>query len=84
MDIEIPSPCKRLPGRPKDEALQVRRRGEILDQAAETFAAHGVARTDVQWIADAVKVSKGTIYRYFPSKEELFVATVRRSVERSV
>jgi AcrR family transcriptional regulator len=73
---------KRLPGRPRDEALQQRRREEILDRAAVTFAEHGYPNTDVQWVADALGLSKGTIYRYFPSKSELFLAAVRRGVER--
>jgi AcrR family transcriptional regulator len=74
--------AKRQPGRPKDVLLEGRRREEILDQAAKTFAEHGYPRTDVQWIADAVGVSKGTIYRYFASKEKLFLAAVERGVIR--
>jgi AcrR family transcriptional regulator len=73
---------KRLPGRPKDESLQNRRREEILDQAARTFAEQGYQRTDVQWIADAIGVCKGTVYRHFASKEELFLAAVKRGVDR--
>jgi AcrR family transcriptional regulator len=73
---------KRLPGRPPDEALQQRRREAILKQAAQLFAKHGFADTDVQWIADALSISKGTIYRYFPSKEKLFLAAVQRGVNR--
>jgi AcrR family transcriptional regulator len=37
---------------------------------------HGYAGTDVQFIADEIKVAKGTVYRYFPSKEDLFFAAV--------
>ena len=44
------------------------------------FAKHGFAATDVQWIADALGISKGTIYRYFPSKEKLFLAAVERGI----
>lgn len=82
MEINTSDCSKRLPGRPKDPALQDRRRSDILDQAALIFARHGFANADVQWIADALSISKGTIYRYFPSKEELFLAAVRRGVER--
>jgi AcrR family transcriptional regulator len=73
---------KRLPGRPPDEALQGRRREAILKQAAAIFAKHGFADTDVQWIADALSISKGTVYRYFPSKEKLFLAAVERGIKR--
>lgn len=71
---------KRLPGRPKDQGLQERRREQILDRATEQFAEHGFPGTDVQWVADGLGLSKGTVYRYFPSKEELFLAAVLRGV----
>jgi AcrR family transcriptional regulator len=71
---------KRSPGRPPDEALQERRRSAILKVAAEIFARHGFSDTDVQWIADRLKISKGTIYRYFPSKETLFISTVEQGM----
>jgi AcrR family transcriptional regulator len=74
--------ARNAPGRPRDEALQSRRRGEILDAAAPLFAERGFANTDVQVLADLLQVGKGTIYRYFPSKADLFLATVERGVRR--
>lgn len=71
----------RRPGRPKDPGLEVRRRAEILDAAAEIFARRGFTATDVQVIADALGVGKGTVYRYFPTKEQLFLATVGRGLD---
>ena len=50
------------------------RRALILRQAIETFAESGFRNTDVQVIADRAAVGKGTVYRYFGSKEELFWA----------
>ena len=47
----------------------------ILDQAIRTFAELGFRGTDVQVIADRAGVGKGTVYRYFGNKEELFWAT---------
>ena len=47
----------------------------ILDQAIRTFAELGYRGADVQVIADRSGVGKGTVYRYFHSKEELFWAT---------
>jgi AcrR family transcriptional regulator len=76
------APTKNCPGRPPDEALQRRRREEILDRAGKIFAEHGYPGTDVQWIAQAVGVSKGTVYRYFATKQELFLAAVDRGVAR--
>lgn len=47
----------------------------ILEQAIRTFAELGFRGTDVQAIADRAGVGKGTVYRYFRSKEDLFWAT---------
>jgi AcrR family transcriptional regulator len=60
--------------------LAARRREEILDIAAQLFAQHGYANTDVQAVADTLGVGKGTIYRYFPSKRELFLGAVDRGM----
>ena len=69
-------------GRPRDAALQQRRREQILAEATAVFAEHGYPGTDVQFIADPLGISKGTVYRYFPTKEELFLAAVERGVLR--
>ena len=71
-----PTPSIRKPGRPVDPALAERRKSEILTVAASAFASHGFAATDVQDLANRLGIGKGTIYRYFPSKEALFLAAV--------
>ncbi|MGW0042867.1 TetR/AcrR family transcriptional regulator [Rhodococcus sp. NPDC003348] len=53
------------------------RKRQILDRAAEVFAAKGVASTTVRQIADAVGVYSGTLYHYFPSKEAIVVEIIR-------
>jgi AcrR family transcriptional regulator len=63
----------------RDE-LTTRRRDEVLRAAAHIFAQHGYQGTDVQEIADACGIAKGTIYLYFTGKEELFLATVDRAM----
>ncbi len=73
---------KKPRGRPKDEALVAMRQEQILDAAAVVFADHGFRNADVQYVADALQVGKGTIYRYFPSKEALFLAAVDRGMRR--
>jgi AcrR family transcriptional regulator len=69
-------------GRPKDDSLWASRTNEILDSAATIFAEHGYQDTEMQYIADALEVGKGTIYRYFPSKEDLFLKAVSRGMDR--
>ena len=54
------------------------RREAILDVATETFLSEGYASTSMSTIAARLGGSKGTLYNYFKSKEELFEAYVRR------
>src|SRR5262245_64968580 len=78
MALRIP---KKL-GRPADPTLSSRRQTEILDVAAKLFAENGYSDTDTQVLADRVQVGKGTLYRYFPSKQDLFLAAVDRVMRR--
>ena len=71
---------RRGPGRPKVEGLPERRREEILDAATEDFARLGYAGTDLQVVADRLGMGKGTVYRYFPTKEALFLAAADRGM----
>jgi len=54
------------------------RREAILDVATEIFLSEGYASTSMSTIAARLGGSKGTLYNYFKSKEELFEAYVRR------
>jgi AcrR family transcriptional regulator len=58
------------------------RREQILAAATRLFAELGYADTDTQLLADKLKVGKGTLYRYFPSKRELFLAAADRGMRR--
>lgn len=69
------SPGKKR-GRPVDDESRARRREDILVCAAREFAQRGYPGTDMQAVADAAGVAKGTLYLYFASKEELFLAAV--------
>ncbi len=69
-------------GRPRDRELTARRKEEILDRATRVFAERGYPKTDVQLVADASEVGKGTVYRYFPTKRSLFLAAVDRGICR--
>ena len=53
---------------------------EIVAAALELFATHGFAATRLDDIARRAGVSKGTLYLYFPSKEELFKSVVREAL----
>lgn len=53
------------------------KRDDILLSAVTVFATDGFRNTDVQVIADRAGVGKGTVYRYFGNKEQLFLETAR-------
>lgn len=56
------------------------RPGELLDAALALFVEKGFAATRVEEVAAHAGVSKGTLFLYFPSKEDLFKAVVRENL----
>lgn len=56
------------------------RPGELLDAALDLFVEKGFAATRVEEVAHRAGVSKGTLFLYFSSKEELFKAVVRQKL----
>jgi len=73
---------KRPVGRPRDDERTAARQEEILKTATAVFAVYGYRNTDVQVIADMAGIGKGTVYRYFPTKQDLFFAAVDRGLQR--
>lgn len=69
-------------GRPPVEGLRQRRQEQILGAATRIFARRGYPATDLQQVADAIGAGKGTLYRYFPTKETLFLAALERGIRR--
>jgi AcrR family transcriptional regulator len=53
---------------------------ELLSAALELFVEKGFSATRSEEVAARAGVSKGTLYLYFPSKEELFKAVVRSNL----
>lgn len=56
--------------------------GAILDTARRVFETYGVRRANIEDIATRAGVSRSTIYRRFPTKDDLFGHVVRREAER--
>ena len=50
------------------------KRREIIRAAAAVFTRSGYHVAKMQDIATAAEIGKGTIYEYFSTKEELFLA----------
>ncbi len=53
---------------------------ELLDAALALFVEKGFAATRSEEVAQRAGVSKGTLYLYYASKEELFKAVVRQNL----
>ena len=70
--------ANRDPQRSVDSDRRAQRVEQILEMAVQLFAEHGYTGTDTQLLADKLQVGKGTIYRYFRSKRELFLAAADR------
>jgi AcrR family transcriptional regulator len=65
---------------PRWRRLPEERPRQILEAALAVFAERGLAAARLDDIAKRAGLSKGTIYLYFPNKEELFREVVRTSV----
>ena len=59
-------------------SLQGDKQEAILDAAYTLFGSNGFYETKMSAIAQQAGIAKGTIYLYFKSKEELFVAVTKR------
>jgi AcrR family transcriptional regulator len=63
---------------PEYEQSQKKR---IVNGATAVFAAHGYRQTTIDQISESLHLSKGAIYLYFKSKEELFISVLQSIYE---
>ena len=68
---------RRVRGRPRDPERMAR----VLATAKKHFTEHGYEGASIDAIAAESGVSKVTIYKYFPSKAELFKAGITHRVD---
>lgn len=73
-------PADAPPARQRRTRRKEARPGELLEAALSLFVEKGFAATRVEEVAARAGVSKGTLFLYFPSKEELFKAVVRETI----
>ncbi len=57
---------------------------ELLVAALALFVEKGFAATRIEEVADRAGVSKGTLYLYYPSKEELLKAVIREQLAHQI
>jgi len=63
-----------------DQSVTDRKRNSILDAARAVFSRQGYAGTAVEDVASKAGVAKGTLYLYFKSKEDLYLAALARDL----
>jgi len=68
------------PGEPKFRRRKADRPGEIVDAALHVFAEKGFAAARLDDIARRAGVSKGALYLYFETKQDLFRAVVDQAI----
>jgi AcrR family transcriptional regulator len=79
--IARPAPDRSAPAAgPARQRRKEARPQELLDAALDLFVEKGFAATRAEEVAARAGVSKGTLFLYFPSKEELFKAVVRENI----
>ena len=57
---------------------------QLLEEAAAQIARQGYAKTTVRSVASACGVAVGTVYNYFPSKEQLIAAFVAADWQKAL
>ncbi|CAN5679147.1 TetR/AcrR family transcriptional regulator [soil metagenome] len=72
------------PHTPARQRRKESRPGELLDAALDLFVEKGFANTRIEEVAARAGVSKGTLYLYFPSKEELLKAVIRHNLSLTI
>ncbi len=71
---------KTVPAPPPRQRRKEARPQELLNAALELFIEKGFAATRSEEVAARAGVAKGTLYLYFPSKEDLLKAVVRENL----
>lgn len=69
---------------PADEGRAQASRRKILEAAREVFFESGFDRANLDEVARRAGIAKGTIYRYFDTKAELYVAVLLRNADQFV
>jgi len=67
--------------RTKEDVLQEFRKSELLSAARTVFSRDGFHDATIDDIAREAGVAKGTVYLYFKSKQEIYLAALRDGVE---
>ena len=81
--MSIPSLATAPPHAPRQRRKEARPQ-ELIDAALELFAEKGFAATRSEEVAARAGVAKGTLYLYYPSKEELLKAVISQRLSSEI
>lgn len=84
MDNDSARPLTSLPAAGPGSRRRGLRRQMIMDQAAILFFERGFHATGIDDIGEAAGVSGPAIYRHFRSKDELLVAIIEATIDRTI
>lgn len=56
--------------------------GIIIDAARRCYLDRGISATGMQEVAERAGVARSTVYRYFPGRDDLLVATIKGEMEQ--
>lgn len=73
---------KKSPSQLRRERDRNRRRGEMIEAAEKLFQSQGFEKTMMDQVAFGAGYSKATIYKYFHSKDDLYLAVAAVIFER--
>jgi AcrR family transcriptional regulator len=59
-------------------------RKQLLSESFELFAEIGYGKITMRQLAQKLRISTGTLYHYFPSKEAIFLQLVEELVQRDI
>lgn len=69
---------------PKWQRRKDERPAEIISAAIDVFAEKGFAAAKLDDVAKRAGIAKGTLYRYFDTKDEMFRAVVQQAIAGSL
>ncbi len=69
-----------LAGKSKQDVVSEFRCAEILAAARKVFATRGFSDATVDEIAAAAGIAKGTVYLYYPSKRDIYLAALKHGL----
>jgi len=83
-DLPVSQKQTNMSPRTSEQNREIResKRNLILESSLKLFAKHGVYNTTVNMIAQDAGISKGLMYNYFTSKEELLRSVVLEGIKK--